>query len=148
METTIARQLADYAKELSFGDLPPEVVKQTKRCILDAMTCAFGGYAGESSRILQDALGELNGSEESTVIGSGIRTSCLNAALANGLMVRYLDYNDYYRNQPESQDDQGIGGGVFHVGFDFFLAVEELGQLGRGIFQNAAGFANPNHSAI
>ena len=42
-------------------------------------------------------LGELNGTEESTVIGSGMRTSCLNATLANGLMVRYLDYMDFYR---------------------------------------------------
>jgi len=40
---------------------------------------------------------ELGGPEEATVIGSGIKVPCANASLANGAMVRYLDYNDTYR---------------------------------------------------
>ncbi|MBI2859504.1 MAG: MmgE/PrpD family protein [Chloroflexi bacterium] len=97
MEKSIARQLAEYGLGLSFKELPPEVVHQAKRCVLDSIACAFGGYGGESSRIIQGAIEELGGPDEATIIGSGKRTSCLNAALANGLMVRYLDYNDFYR---------------------------------------------------
>lgn len=107
MGTTIAGQLADYAKALRFKDLPTDVVHQAKRCLIDTLACAFGGYGGESSRIIQSALGELGGQSESTVIGSGVKTSCLNATLVNGLMVRYLDYNDYYRN-PEERMKSGF----------------------------------------
>ncbi|MDQ3558907.1 MAG: MmgE/PrpD family protein [Pseudomonadota bacterium] len=40
----IAEQLAAYAAELSYDDLPAEVVHQTKRTILDTVGCAFGGF--------------------------------------------------------------------------------------------------------
>jgi len=88
------RELAKYALSLTFDDLPADVIHQTKRILLDTLGCAIGGYASETSTIIQQVIKELNGCEEATVIGSGIRTSCLNAALANGAMTRYLDYND------------------------------------------------------
>jgi len=43
----IAEQLAAYAAELSYDDLPAEVVHQTKRTILDTVGCAFGGFDSE-----------------------------------------------------------------------------------------------------
>ena len=89
-----AGELAKYALGLTFGDLPADVVHQTKRILLDTLGCAVGGYASETSTIIQKVIKELNGREEATIIGSGVRTSCLNAALANGAMTRYLDYND------------------------------------------------------
>jgi len=90
----VARELARQARDFSFGDIPPDVVKQTKRLALDTLGCAIGGYGSDASRILQSYVRETGHPGESTVFGSGIRTSCLNAALANGAMVRYLDYND------------------------------------------------------
>jgi 2-methylcitrate dehydratase len=79
---------------LTFQDLPPDVVHQTKRVVLDTLGCAIGGYASEASRVIQELIKELGHPEEATVFGSGMKTSCLNAVLANGAMVRYLDYND------------------------------------------------------
>lgn len=90
----VVRELAKYAIGLTFQDLPPDVVHQTKRLVLDTLGCAVGGCASDASRIIQELIKELDGPKEATVIGSGLRTSCLNAALANGAMVRYLDYND------------------------------------------------------
>ena len=91
---SIARELAKHAKSLTFEDLPPDVIHQTKRLMLDTLGCAIGGYASDASRIIQDVISDSGHIEESTVFGSGLRTSCLNATLANGAMVRYLDYND------------------------------------------------------
>jgi 2-methylcitrate dehydratase len=96
---SVSEKLAKYALELNFDDLPNEVVHQTKRLLIDTLGCAVGGYSGDASQILQQVVKELDGPPESTVIGSGIRTSCLNATLANGAMVRYLDYNDTPRLQ-------------------------------------------------
>ena len=90
----IALELAKNVKSVTFQDLPQDIVHQTKRLVLDTLGCAIGGYASEASRVIQEVVKELGHPEEATVFGSGLGTSCLNAALANGAMVRYLDYND------------------------------------------------------
>jgi 2-methylcitrate dehydratase len=89
-----ARELAKYAASLTFRDLPLDVIHQTKRVVLDTLGCAIGGYDSDASRAIHALIRELGNPEEATVFGSGIKTSCLNAAFANGAMVRYLDYND------------------------------------------------------
>ena len=81
---------------MSFDDLPEEVVHEAKRAVLDTIGCAIGGYPSKASQIVQNLSKELGGPKESTIIGSGLRTSCLNAILSNGVMVRYLDFNDTY----------------------------------------------------
>jgi 2-methylcitrate dehydratase len=93
---TIARELAKYGLGVRFEELPKEVVHEAKRAVLDALGCAIGAYSGDASTIIQRLVKELGGPKEATVIGSGLRTSCLNAILANGVMVRYLDFNDTY----------------------------------------------------
>jgi 2-methylcitrate dehydratase len=89
-----AQKLAQYVINLRFQDLPQDVIHQTKRVMLDTLGCAIGGYASEASQTIQELIKELGHLEETTVFGSGLKTSCLNAALVNGVMVRYLDYND------------------------------------------------------
>jgi 2-methylcitrate dehydratase len=93
---TVARELAKFGLSLRFKDLPKEVVHETKRALLDALGCAVGGYPSLASKIMQEVTKELGGPKEATIIGSGLRTSSLNAILANGVMVRYLDFNDTY----------------------------------------------------
>ncbi|MBI2988734.1 MAG: MmgE/PrpD family protein [Deltaproteobacteria bacterium] len=92
MPKTIAEQLAAEAKGLTFHELPPEVVHEVKRLVLDTLGIGFGGYLSEPSQIIQSLIKEINGPGESTVYVSGLKTSCLYATLANGVMVRYLDY--------------------------------------------------------
>ncbi len=93
---TIAGKISNYALELNYGDLSPEVLHAADRALLDTIGCAIGGCHAEASRISQSLVQELGGAAESTIIGSGIRTNCLNATLANGIMVRYLDYMDQF----------------------------------------------------
>ncbi|MFC2062664.1 MmgE/PrpD family protein, partial [Chloroflexota bacterium] len=91
---SVAEELAKYTREFNFYNLPPDVVHHAKRAMLDTLACAIGGYASDASQIVQKQIREMGGIEEATVIGSGLRTSCPGAALCNGVMVRYLDYND------------------------------------------------------
>lgn len=93
---TMASDLVRLSLDPGFDNLPQEVVHEAKRAVLDTIGCAIGGYSGDASRITRGICEELVGAQESTVIGSGARTSCFNAILANGVMVRYLDFNDIY----------------------------------------------------
>lgn len=90
----VARELAKQVVDFHFQDLPQDVIHQTKRVFLDTLGCAIGGYHSEASRIIQELIRDLDHLTEATVFGSGFKTSCFNAAFANGAMVRYLDYND------------------------------------------------------
>jgi 2-methylcitrate dehydratase len=94
LKMSAARKLAEYAFHFISQDLPGDVIHQTKRMVLDTLGCAIGGYESEARRAIEAYVKESGHPGEATVFGSGMRTSCLNAALANGAMVRYLDYND------------------------------------------------------
>ena len=110
MPKTIAEQLATEAKELTYHDLPPEVVHRVKRSLLDTLGVAFGGYLSEPSRILQSLAKEMNGPAESTVFCSGIKTSCLYATLAKGVMTRYVDFTDRSFLTKEARNNTGHHG--------------------------------------
>ena len=91
---TVANSLAELVSDVRFSKLPEEVVKETKRRVLDALGCAFGGFHGEPSVIMRNVVADLGGKPESTVFGATYRTSCEKAALVNSTMLRYLDYMD------------------------------------------------------
>jgi len=46
---TVGKELADYIVGLSYGDLPPEVVHQTKRVILDSLGTMYMGSRKEEA---------------------------------------------------------------------------------------------------
>jgi len=112
MTKTIAEELASEAKGLTFRDVPPNVVHEVKRQVLDIVGVGLGGYLSEPSQIMQNVIKEMNGPAESTVFGSGLKTSCLNATLANGVMVRYLDYMNRCFLTKEGRNNMGHHGEV------------------------------------
>jgi len=59
MAKTIAEQLAAEAKGLTFRELPPEVVHEVKRQVLDTVGVSFGGYLSEPSQIIQSLIKEM-----------------------------------------------------------------------------------------
>lgn len=88
--------LSKFVAEISCRDLPAEVVKKTKDTIMDTLGCGIAGcvLAAEEMKPLLEIVRESNGRPESTVFGSGFKTSCLNAVLANGTMVHTVDFDD------------------------------------------------------
>src|SRR5690348_15120291 len=93
---SVSRQLARWALSLGYESLPADVQHEAKRALVDTIGCAIGGFGCDAHRIAERTLRELGATSDATVIGTGERTSCLNAAVLNGIMVRYLDYNDVY----------------------------------------------------
>ena len=99
---TIVELLSSYAASLRYEDLPPEVVQQAKRLIVDSVGCALGGYTSAPAQIARELAGMVTSSQPATVIGSGQRSSLDMATFANGVMLRFLDFNDGYTSTGES----------------------------------------------
>ncbi len=103
----IATALAEYIVSYHSRVMPDPVVAEAKRCLLDTLACALGGYDGLSSHISRQVVIRLGGVPESSLIGVTQKVSCLGATLANGAAVRYLDYNDTRAN-PMPEGDQPL----------------------------------------
>ncbi|MBI1965344.1 MAG: MmgE/PrpD family protein [Betaproteobacteria bacterium] len=99
---TIVEQLSSYAAALRYEYLSAEVVRQAKRLIVDTVGCALGGAASEPAKIARDIAGTVTSSNPATVMVSGRRTSPELATFANGVMIRFLDFNDGYTSTGES----------------------------------------------
>lgn len=93
-QSSVSYHLARYAHALSYEVLPPDVIHQAKRCLLDALGCAIGAYDAPGRPMCEAMVKQLGGLEEATVIGSGLRTTAPSATLVNCFLVRFLDYND------------------------------------------------------
>jgi 2-methylcitrate dehydratase len=83
---------------------PPELEHAAKRMIMDAIGCAFGGFTADAPVLARELARARPLPGGARVLGTGLRTSPEAAAFANGVMIRYLDYNDSY----------GSAGGIGH----------------------------------
>ena len=95
-QAPLAETLARYAANLKYEDLPDEVVRLAKRAILDTIGCAYGGYDAGPSKIAIKLAGDVSARQPATVLISGIETSPDLAVFADGVMIRYLDFNDAF----------------------------------------------------
>ena len=79
-------------KNLTYDDLPEDVVKVANQCILDWFGCATAGAKEPLAGILREVFGHRSGS--CTVIGSELKLDSQTAALLNGASGHALDYDD------------------------------------------------------
>jgi 2-methylcitrate dehydratase PrpD len=91
---TIIEQLADFAVQCEFAQLPAQVVEESKRILLDSIGCALAALDEPKGLIGIDygrLMGGTNG--DATIIGTGDRVSIFGAAFANGELINALDYD-------------------------------------------------------
>jgi 2-methylcitrate dehydratase len=85
----------------------------------------------------------LGGIEESTVIGSGLRTTAANATIVNSFLVRFLDYNDYGGGGHISDSIPGVLAVAEREksnGRDFLASLVIPYELGERFAKAAAGY--------
>ena len=130
---TIAEQMSSWTVALHYSHLPAEVAHLAKRMIIDTVGCALGGYTSEPSKIARDLAGTVTSSQPCTIIGSGRTSSPDLATFANGVMIRYLDYNDGYTSQESGHPSDSIAA---------VLAATEMAGLGgrRAITATVAAY--------
>jgi 2-methylcitrate dehydratase len=95
MDSMIER-LAEYAAGLRYKDLPPETVHECKRRLIDTLGCAIGGFASQPAAIARALAARSRADPAARILGTQGRTTPELAAFANGVALRYLDYNDAY----------------------------------------------------
>ncbi|MFT4553477.1 MAG: 2-methylcitrate dehydratase [Chlamydiales bacterium] len=106
MTETISRQIAEFAVNLKYEDLPEEVIEKVKLYLYDSIGCAFGSMHTPDVNAVLDIYKEMGGKEEATVLGFGDKLPAVNVTLINSLMIRALDFNDiYWKEDPSHPSD-------------------------------------------
>ena len=90
------KKLADFAANLSFDDIPKDVVERIKFLVMDTVGISIRAmHDAESTPALlsaSQALGYLGG--QSTVMGSSAKYTPPAAAMINGTLAHSLDFDD------------------------------------------------------
>jgi 2-methylcitrate dehydratase PrpD len=90
------RALARFVVQTRPADLPPAVVHQATRCLVDWLGVALGGQQERAVDILLAYAYEVGGRAQASVVGRGFRTSAPLAALLNGQASHVLDFDDTF----------------------------------------------------
>ena len=91
---TLSETLSAYATTLQYEDLPADVALTAKRIVLDTIGCAIGGHTAGPAQIALRLASNVSAKQPATVMCSGVKTTPEMAVFANGVMIRYLDFND------------------------------------------------------
>jgi 2-methylcitrate dehydratase len=105
---TLADKLADYTLQLTYDAIPQPVIQETKRRILDSLGCAMGAFSSDPARIARMMADSATSTHGSTVIGRTGKTVPGLAAFANGILFRYLDFNDTYLSKEPAHPSDNI----------------------------------------
>ena len=106
MKNTISRQIAKFAINLKYEDLPDNVVYKVKEFMYDSIGCAYGAFHTKDVNVIYDIYKNIGGKPEATIIGFGDKMPAVNASLINSLMIRSLDFNDiYWKEDPSHPSD-------------------------------------------
>ena len=92
---TVVGRLARFVVERSWEDLSDAARRELKIRVLDSLGCALGALDAPPVQAIRAQLDDFGGHPLCTLVGGG-QTAPDRAALYNGALVRYLDFNDSY----------------------------------------------------
>ena len=89
-----SEQLSAWASDLTFDDLPGDVVSDASLRVLDILGTTLAASSFENSYSVRDGALRTGAGEEARILGHGNWASTAGAALANGAMSHALDFDD------------------------------------------------------
>ena len=89
------QRMAHFIAGAKFEDIPTPAVNLAKLCLLDAVGCAIYGTTRPLGKIITSLVDELGGKPVARVVGTGIETNAVNAAMANGTLGHSEDFDDF-----------------------------------------------------
>jgi 2-methylcitrate dehydratase len=107
MPQTLAERLAHYANTLSFDHLTPEAIHETKRRFIDSFATAVGAMPSEAYAIAKRCASRVSGNPSASILGGG-SSSPEWACFVNGLLIRYLDFNDTYLSKEPAHPSDNL----------------------------------------
>ena len=90
----VTETLARFVLSTPSSAIPDPILHEGKRCIINYLGVALYASADPSMQILTGLFEEEGGNPQAALIGSDMRTSLQNAALANGYLAHLEDYDD------------------------------------------------------
>jgi 2-methylcitrate dehydratase len=114
MSQTLAEKLANYAVGLTFDALTKAAVHEAKRRVIDSLATAVGAMPSDAYAIAKRCALRVSGNPGASVLGGG-RSSPEWATFVNGLLIRYLDFNDTYLSKEPAHPSDNLAA-VFAVG--------------------------------
>jgi 2-methylcitrate dehydratase len=95
MAEALAVRFAKYANGLRFEQLPSATVHEAKRRFIDSIATAVGAMDSDAFAIARRCAARVQSSPGASLFAGG-QSSVEWATFVNGLLIRYLDYNDTY----------------------------------------------------
>lgn len=113
----LSYQLAEFISGLHYENLPANTLELARLCFLDFIgSCALGSQQAPA-QIAISTLRELGGAPQATLLATGEKTSCANAALGNGVAAHIMELDDVHR------------GSILHAGASVIPAALAAAEL-------------------
>ncbi len=93
-ERSVIERLAAYVTAESFERLPADAVRGARRAILDTLGVMLAGSREVTAARARALIARRRATDEATIVGTPLRASIEDAALANGTAAHALDYDD------------------------------------------------------
>ncbi len=146
----VTQELAAFAAQVSWDDLPTDVRDRTALILLDSLGCIVAAYDAPATTMTVRAARAL-GPGPAAIIGSDVRCGILGAALANGMLTYALDFEPV---GPEGHvcaatvpSAVTLGAALGCSGRDVLLALavglEVGGRVGVGVRRTRQGHDQP-----
>ena len=93
----LTRQIANFAADLKYEQLPESVIAAATRFVVDSLACAIAAHDCESAHMgLRLARGAAPAKFPGRIICHGETSTAESATFVNTTMIRNLDFNDEY----------------------------------------------------
>lgn len=93
MPLEVTRELAEFAVNTRYKDIPPAVHSQAKLAIADSLGTVFAGLKERPVELLRDLAAAKFQAGGASVLGSPLRLAAAGAAFANAAAAHALDYD-------------------------------------------------------
>jgi len=93
-KNSLVMDVVDFIHETKWKDLPEDVRRQARRCLLDTLGAGIGGSRTKLSQIVRDFAASVFGGRGAYLWLDGREVSPPGAALANGMTIDSLDIHD------------------------------------------------------
>jgi len=107
MAHTLAQRLANYSTGLHFHALTPAAVHEVKRRLIDSFATAVGAMPADAYAIARRCALRVSGNPGASLLGGGT-SSPEWATFVNGLLIRYLDFNDTYLSKEPAHPSDNL----------------------------------------
>jgi len=130
-DDSVLSDLVALARSVTYQRMTPDERHGVKRLLLDSLGCALGAFSAHACVVARTLAAGAVVPAGCTLIGDPCRPHGDFAAFANGVMVRYLDFNDTHASP------QGVGHPSDYIPA-VLAAAEEAGSSMADVIQGIA----------